>query len=176
MIRRDTLILIVTGYGSSMTPEMRDRLDKTVAFCNGKHPSVIIFTGGFTQRSVPQSEASMMADYVCPRLNYTPLIVLEDKSHTTLENFKFCASWLKTWPKYKDQTLIVDCEVTRRASVILLSLVYMRKLPRVETSSWMPRYFGLHELVLVGYNLAQLTIPGFAGWMRGSRLQRAERS
>lgn len=167
------MVLIVTGYGTILTPEMEWRLNRTVALCNHKRPDIIIFTGGYTQASTPWSEAQMMARYVGPKLTYNALILLEKKSLTTLENFFFCRNnFVIDWRKHE---ILVDYETTRRMSVKLLGLVYFRRLLDTHTTSWMPKHFGLHELALLTYNVLQLTIPGFTKWMRETRIRRAKK-
>jgi len=87
MINYRLSVVAVLGYGCHLTPEVRDYLDRVVAFVKGRINCVIILTGGFTdKRNAPGiSEARMMELYLKER-GVTQEIILDETARTTNEN------------------------------------------------------------------------------------------
>jgi uncharacterized SAM-binding protein YcdF (DUF218 family) len=89
--------VIVLGYGSKnkKIPDMlKNRLDKTVEYHLKNPDAVIIVSGGKGDKNKP-SEAAVMEEYLLSEGIPSDRIIKEDKSRTTVENFKFSADLLK---------------------------------------------------------------------------------
>ena len=89
--------VIVLGYSSKnkKLPDMlKNRLEKVLEY-HAKNPdAVIIVSGGRGDKNKP-SEASVMEEYLVSKGVPSEKIIKEDKSRTTVENFKFSADLLK---------------------------------------------------------------------------------
>ncbi len=93
----DEEAVIVLGYGtkSKKVPDMlKNRLDKTVEYHFKNPDAIIIVSGGRGDENKP-SEASVMEEYLVSKGIPSDKITKEDKSRTTVENFKFSADLLK---------------------------------------------------------------------------------
>ncbi len=89
--------VIVLGYSSKnkKLPDMlKNRLDKAVEYHLKNPDAVIIVSGGRGDKNKP-SEASVMEEYLISKGVPSEKIIKEDKSLTTVENFKFSADLLK---------------------------------------------------------------------------------
>lgn len=89
--------VIVLGYGSKRkkVPDMlKNRLDKTVEYHHRNPDAIIIVSGGRGDENKP-SEAAVMEEYLLSKGVPSDRIIKEDKSRTTVENFKFSADLLK---------------------------------------------------------------------------------
>ncbi len=88
--------VIVLGYGSKneKVPDMlKKRLDKAVEY-HAKNPDAIIVVSGGRGNEIKASEAAVMEEYLLSNGIPSNLIMKEDKSRTTVENFKFSADLL----------------------------------------------------------------------------------
>ena len=93
----DESAAIVLGYGSKnkKLPDMlKNRLDKAVEY-HLKNPSAIIVVSGGRGDENKPSEAFIMEEYLISKGVPSDKIIKEDKSRTTVENFKFSADLLK---------------------------------------------------------------------------------
>lgn len=89
--------VIVLGYGikNKRIPEMlKNRLDKTIEYYS-KNPDAIIVVSGGRGDKIKPSEASVMEEYLISKGIPSDRIIKEDKSRTTVENFRFSADLLK---------------------------------------------------------------------------------
>jgi uncharacterized SAM-binding protein YcdF (DUF218 family) len=89
--------VIVLGYGSKTKkiPDMlKKRLDKTVEY-HFKNPDAIIVVSGGKGDKNKLSEAAVMEEYLLSKGIASDRIIKEDKSRTTVENFKFSADLLR---------------------------------------------------------------------------------
>ena len=93
----DEAAVIVLGYGSKnkkLPAMLKNRLDKAVEY-HSKNPSAIfIVSGGRGDKNKP-SEAAIMEEYLLSKGIPSDKIIKEDKSRTTVENFKFSADLLR---------------------------------------------------------------------------------
>ncbi len=89
--------VIVLGYGAKgkKVPEMlKNRLDKAVEYHLKNPDAIIVVSGGRGDKNKP-SEAAVMEEYLLSKGIPSDKIIKEDKSRTTVENFKFSADLLK---------------------------------------------------------------------------------
>lgn len=89
--------VIVLGYGSKRKkiPDMlKNRLDKVIEY-HGKNPDAIIIVSGGKGDSGKPSEAAVMEEYLLSKGVPSDRIIKEDKSRTTVQNFKFSADLLR---------------------------------------------------------------------------------
>lgn len=87
----DADILIVPGCGvkgSRVTLTLSNRLDRAIEYLEENENTVVIVSGG-QGRGEDISEAQAMHDYMCARGIEDERIIMEDKSESTEENFKF---------------------------------------------------------------------------------------
>lgn len=88
--------VIVLGYGSkdgNIPPMLKNRLDKTLEY-HRRNPDAVIIVSGGRGNETKQSEASVMKKYLVENGIPDSTIIKEDKSRTTVENFKFSADLL----------------------------------------------------------------------------------
>ena len=88
---------IVLGYGAKgreVPAMLKNRLDKAVEY-HLKNPEAIIVVSGGKARKNRASEAEIMKEYLLSKGVPSNKIIKEDKSRTTVENFKFSADLLK---------------------------------------------------------------------------------
>ncbi len=88
--------VIVLGYGSKneKVPDMlKKRLDKAVEY-HSKNPDALILVSGGKGKENKASEAAVMEEYLLSKGVPSDIIIKEDKSRTTVENFKFSADLL----------------------------------------------------------------------------------
>jgi len=86
MPRRE--VLIVNGYGCTLTPDLKRYLDTVLAYArsNRERIAYIICSGGFTDPELPKiSEADLMADYLQARGVKIP-VMREKNSYSTYDN------------------------------------------------------------------------------------------
>lgn len=89
--------VIVLGYGAKggKVPAMlKNRLDKAVEY-HSENPDAIIVVSGGRGNKIKASEAAVMEEYLISKGVPSDKIIKEDKSRTTVENFKFSADLLK---------------------------------------------------------------------------------
>ncbi|MBQ2841749.1 MAG: YdcF family protein [Clostridia bacterium] len=89
--------VIVLGYGiknQKMPQMLKKRLDKTVEY-HAKNPDAIIVVSGGRGNEIKASEAAVMEEYLLSNGIPSNLIMKEDKSRTTVENFKLSGELLK---------------------------------------------------------------------------------
>lgn len=92
----DEYAVIVLGYGikDGKVPSMlKLRLDKTVEY-HGKNPDAMIIVSGGRGNETKPSEAEVMKEYLIAKGIPDNKIIKEDKSRTTVENFRFSADIL----------------------------------------------------------------------------------
>lgn len=92
----DENAVIVLGYGSKSKkfPEMlKKRLDKAIEYHRENPDAIIVVSGGRGTES-KASEAEIMEEYLLSEGIPSDIILKEDKSRTTVENFKFSADLL----------------------------------------------------------------------------------
>lgn len=85
--------VIVLGYGikeNKLPSMLKNRLDKTVEYHRKNPDAIIIVSGGRGDGKKP-SEAAVMEEYLLSEGIPSEKIIKEDKSRTTVENFKFSA-------------------------------------------------------------------------------------
>lgn len=89
--------VIVLGYGSKnkQIPDMlKNRLDKAVEYHFRNPDAIIVVSGGKGDKN-KLSEAAVMEEYLLSKGIPSGRIIKEDKSRTTVQNFKFSADLLK---------------------------------------------------------------------------------
>ncbi len=89
--------VIVLGYGAKgqkMPAMLKKRLDKAVEY-HAKNPDAVIVVSGGRGNEIKASEAAVMEKYLLSKGVPSNKIIKEDKSRTTVENFKFSAVLLK---------------------------------------------------------------------------------
>lgn len=89
--------VIVLGYGikgDKLPAMLKNRLDKAAEF-HAKKPDAIIIVSGGRGNEKKSSEAAIMENYLVSKGISADKIIKEDKSRTTVENFKFSADILK---------------------------------------------------------------------------------
>lgn len=92
----DEQAVIVLGYGikENKLPEMlKNRLDKATEY-HTKNPNALIIVSGGRSTETKPSEAAVMEKYLISNGVAADKIIKEDKSRTTVENFKFSAEIL----------------------------------------------------------------------------------
>lgn len=92
----DENAVIVLGYGiknGKMPPMLKNRLDKTIEYHRKNPDAIIIVSGGRGDANKP-SEATVMKEYLTANGIPDSIIIKEDKSRTTVENFRFSADIL----------------------------------------------------------------------------------
>lgn len=88
--------VIVLGYGvqgGKLPLMLKNRLDKTIEYHSKNPDAIIIVSGGRGDETKP-SEAAVMAEYLVANGISDNMIIKEDKSRTTVENFRFSADIL----------------------------------------------------------------------------------
>lgn len=106
-----TDFLLVLGnkcMGSRVPPILAGRLDKAIElYSDFKNKPKIIVSGGYTAK-VPDSEASLMKQYLLDRGIPEEMIVMEDKSTTTIQNLEYSAIKIrKIWRKDSRPRVII---------------------------------------------------------------------
>lgn len=87
--KEDALIVLGCGlHGSNLSKNLKDRLDTALDYYD-KNPSVIIVVSGGQGPQEDITEASAMYSYLADNNVPKKNILLEDKSTSTNENFKF---------------------------------------------------------------------------------------
>lgn len=89
----DEAAVIVLGYGTKgqkMPAMLRNRLDKAIEYHRRNPNAIIIVSGGRGDANKP-SEADVMEKYLVAQGIPSDMIIKEDKSRTTVENFRFSA-------------------------------------------------------------------------------------
>lgn len=89
--------VIVLGYGSKgkkIPVMLKKRLDKAVEY-HAKNPDSIIVVSGGRGNEIKESEAAVMEEYLLSEGVPSDRIIKEDKSRTTVENFKLSADLLR---------------------------------------------------------------------------------
>lgn len=89
--------VIVLGYGSKgkkIPVMLKNRLDKAVEY-HSKNPDAIIVVSGGRGNGIKSSEAAVMEEYLLSEGVSPERIIKEDKSRTTVENFKLSADLLR---------------------------------------------------------------------------------
>ncbi len=105
--------VIVLGYGvkDERTPPMlKKRLDKTVEY-HCKNPDAVIIVSGGRGNGTKPSEASVMEKYLVSNGVPSDKIIIEDKSCTTIENFRFSAE-------------IINKKLGRNCSAVLITNIF----------------------------------------------------
>ena len=134
-------IVIICGYGSILTQDIKIYLDHVVGFCNRERPQAIIFSGGFVHGgSAPdRSESATMIEYVGPLLSVTPFIHAGDASYTTMGNFRNIADFLKQYDLPQNSTTItIFCESSEKFIIELLARRFLGPTTHVKSISWSP--------------------------------------
>lgn len=88
---------IVLGYGArgrKVPAMLKNRLDKAVEYHSENPDAIIVVSGGKAGKN-RTSEAEVMKEYLLSKGIPSEKIIKEDKSRTTVENFKFSADLLK---------------------------------------------------------------------------------
>ncbi|MEK7659222.1 MAG: ElyC/SanA/YdcF family protein [Patescibacteria group bacterium] len=133
-------IVIVSGYGCHLTPELKEYLDRVIRFCNEHQPDCLIFCGGFTNRKTAPdiSEAKLMKEYVVPSLKYKLEFVFnEDDSYTTFYNIKNATRIMRADRLLQETTkLTTFCETTRGLKLDVLARRFFGRRATIETVSW----------------------------------------
>lgn len=89
--------VIVLGYGikkGKIPLMLKNRLDKTIDY-HRKNPDAIIIVSGGRGNETKPSEADVMKEYLVANGIPDSIVIKEDKSGTTVENFKFSADILR---------------------------------------------------------------------------------
>ena len=82
----------VKPWGPSLL--LQDRLDTALAYLEG-HPELTVVVSGGRGEDEPVSEAQCMYDYLTAHGADPNRILLEDRSHNTLQNFQFSRALLE---------------------------------------------------------------------------------
>ncbi len=94
--REDAVIVLGKGLDGDKVPvNLAKRLDKAIEY-HQKNPSAIIVVSGGKGSDDKVSEAQAMYDYLISKGIGNDVIIKEDKSTTTYENFVFSSEILKT--------------------------------------------------------------------------------
>lgn len=93
----DPGVMIILGcqvkpWGPSLL--LQDRLDTALAYLEG-HPELTVVVSGGQGEDEPVSEARCMYDYLTAHGADPNRILLEDRSHNTLQNFQFSRALLE---------------------------------------------------------------------------------
>lgn len=96
-LRGDPGVMIILGcqvkpWGPSLL--LQDRLDTALAYLEG-HPELMVVVSGGQGEDEPVSEARCMYDYLTAHGADPNRILLEDRSHNTLQNFQFSRALLE---------------------------------------------------------------------------------
>ncbi len=89
--------VIVLGYGikgDKIPGMLKNRLEKAAEYHQKNSDAIIIVSGG-RGNCKKASEAAVMENYLVSKGISADMIIKEDKSRTTVENFKFSADILK---------------------------------------------------------------------------------
>ncbi|MBR3780547.1 MAG: YdcF family protein [Clostridia bacterium] len=89
--------VIVLGYGvkgQKIPAMLKNRLDKAIEY-HAENPDAIIIVSGGRGNETKPSEASVMEEYLLSKSVPSDKIIKEEKSRTTVENFKFSADLLR---------------------------------------------------------------------------------
>lgn len=183
------IVLVVCGYGCHLDTPLKLYLDRVVRFIKeNKQPiQMVIFCGGFTQqKSAPGvSEAMLMREYIYSNLEEIRppafWIYCEDRSYTSFQNIERAAEIIRTERLYNDCRIVIFCEATRSANIIMLARHFMLELVNnidditVETGSW-ERADPFKQVGNLIYNKLAITFPrlGLAERECRRRIRRAE--
>ena len=103
----DVLIVLGCGIrGSSPTLTLRYRLDRAAEYLYENPDAVVIVSGGQNEDEIC-SEASVMSAYLKARGIDSSRIILEDKSESTEENFRFSKRIIDEMPGGEKRTVFV---------------------------------------------------------------------
>lgn len=93
--KEEAVIVLGKGLeGEKVPPNLAKRLDKAIEYHEKNPDALIIVSGGKGDEKQP-SEAQAMADYLLSKGIPQEIIIKEDKSTTTHENFVFSTDILK---------------------------------------------------------------------------------
>lgn len=89
-------VAVVLGYGCHLTESIKRYLERVAAYESAYKFSVIITTGGFTEKkSAPGiSEAWLMANYL-KAFGVSAPVILEERARTTTENLRNVARLIR---------------------------------------------------------------------------------
>lgn len=93
--KEDAVIVLGKGLDGDKVPiNLAKRLDKAIEY-NKKNPSALIIVSGGNVKNENLTEAQAMYDYLLSKGIPQDIIIKEDKSKTTYENFVFSTEILK---------------------------------------------------------------------------------
>lgn len=93
--KEDAVIVLGKGLDGEKVPiNLANRLDKAIEY-HKKNPSALIIVSGGNVKSENLTEAQAMYDYLLSKGIPQDIIIKEDKSKTTYENFVFSTEILK---------------------------------------------------------------------------------
>lgn len=93
--KEDAVIVLGKGLdGDKVPPNLAKRLDKAIEY-HKKNPNALIIVSGGNVKNENLSEAQAMYDYLLSKGIPENIIIKEDKSTTTYENFVFSTEILK---------------------------------------------------------------------------------
>ena len=165
-------IVIICGYGSVLTQNIKRYLDHVVGFCNRERPEAIIFPGGFAHKGIApgRSEPAVMIEYVGPLLNVIPFIYAGDGSYTTIGNIKNIAEFLKQYDLPKNGTAItIFCETNEKRIIELLARRFLGPTTHVKSVSWNPES-AFPRIIMNIYTWMAIRIPSLDKLLHHARV------
>lgn len=133
MVEKEILV-VVLGYGCHLTKPLKGYLDYVFEFIFLNFVSVIILTGGYTNRkSAPGvSEARMMSSHLRGRRNIYVRTYLDEESVTTKENLQNVARIIKE-KHFELMRIVIFCDRARSLKVKILSKLILGYVPEIKT-------------------------------------------
>ena len=185
--KKKNVIVVVNGYDCHLdSPLGWAYLPKVVKFILENRDSImfVICCGGFTQRKTASgvSEAFLSGEYIRKELKREcPEIYLEYDSYTSYGNIEEASNGISKIANFyryntKNFRIVIFCEATRSANVIMLARHFMLKFVEsidditVETASW-ERADPFKQAFNLIYNKLAITFP----WLRLAEREQAKR-
>lgn len=151
------VIVLGAGIKEDGTPTLTllNRLEKCIVYAN-EHPEVNIIVSGGQGKNEPEPEGQAMAKYLAARGIDPKRIIIEDKSTSTMENFKF--SKVLLGEDVKEVAFITnDFHVFRSAILArrngLAAYGYGTSTPGIVLiNSYLREFFALFKSLLLDFN------------------------
>ena len=157
---KNTIVVIVMGYGCHLTPAMRGYLDSVIAFKPPQEIKAIITTGGYTnRRSAPKvSEAGMMATYLQEHGVTTPLFIV-DTTTTTNENLK-AVDEIMIKHSFESCRIVIFCDRSRSVKVQVLGKLIFGDWPDIKPYNLTTKLTSrLKQLIVTPLDIMATRIP-----------------